>query len=116
MSFRKEERPDPKTDTPTNKAGEKIGLDNPEYNYRVLYDEPELRTYNRVGKHKRMGYEVVAEGDGRVVMACKKDRHEQRQAESRARSEQIMRRKTAISEGDGYAIHMDTTDVVRGDD
>lgn len=109
--FRKEQRSDPKTDTPTNKLGDKIGLENPEYNYRVIYEEPENKRDNRPQKHKRLGYEVVAEGDGRLVMACPKQYREEREKEAQSRSEGWTKRKTAENKGDGYTVHVDTTEV-----
>lgn len=106
--LKKEQAPDARMDI----TGEvsKIGLDNPEYHYRIVGKDAALKNFNRIGRHKSMGYELVAEDDVKAVMAVKKDVFE---ARHQARMNEANSRLASVGKKDADQV-LNTMEYVRG--
>ena len=108
MNQRKEQRPDNLTDG--GKTVSSIGLNNPDYNYRIVGKDKNLQDYDRIGRHKDLGYEVVKENSRTVVMACPKEAHERRLKERSDKANRNMDAAVRASiSGDG-SIKLNNSD------
>ena len=112
MATRKEEKPDARFDTASLK-GDTIGLDNPDYNYRVIYKDKQMEEYNRYGRHEAKGYKKVAEDSTRIVVACKKELREAREKAAQDQSERFLVQTggNAVT-GSGFSTAKDSTEIV----
>ncbi len=99
MSPRKEQRPEPKSITKAE-----LPMNDPNYHYRILSKEDETR--DRVAYHRELGYGKAKESDRQIVMACKRDEHEQRQQEAKERADRLRASTLPRTEG---LVHDETS-------
>ena len=106
---RKEQKPDPVRDAKQIGKSD-VPMDDPNYHYRIVSKEPETR--DRIGYHKEMGYGKVKETDRQIVMACRKDEHEQRQKDALARADRM--RESVVLPNREVVMDETTIEVTRG--
>lgn len=113
MNNKKEQRPDAVEDG--GKVVSNIGLDNPDYHYRIVGRDSRLKDFDRVGKHKDLGYKVVKENERTVVMACKKEDYEARQAKNAQHAENLLKKSAQpVNDGSGETMSRNTFALEQG--
>lgn len=113
---RKEQRPDALSDGKMDCVAD-YRMDDPSLHYRTVSKWGNQD--GRLARHKTKGYKVVAEDEQRYIVACDKEKYEQRQAEARAKSERrLLGQKAEMSDMPGVRVSQehDTMQFVKGDD
>ena len=108
MKEKNEQRPDAVQDG--GKVTSKIGLNDPNYHYRIVGKDKQLQDYDRIGKHKDMGYTIVKENNRNVVMACPKDEFEARQAKKLEKANRNMDAAVRASMGGDGTVSVHNSD------
>jgi hypothetical protein len=106
--LRKEEKPELVNEKGHGKAD--LPMDDPNYHYRIVSKEHEVS--DRVEHHKGIGYGVAKHGSRHIVMACKREEHEQRQQEAMRRADRM--RSPSLPSGDGLIADDTSIEVTRG--